>query len=157
MADPPPPPSKKKGGKDLVYIECILGLVSGFCRANQIHVRWFTCDYHVKPCYSYLLLCMRALIHCHAYTQYLIMPITWHTDIHVLCTPKSTPCIPDPFPPWEQGLGTRLVYSKKHITFKIEMYLSLFSTKSSVCVCVCARVGVIHSVCDSLTHTYTHT
>ena len=26
----------------------------------------------------------------------------------ILCTPKSARCIPFPFPPWGQGLGTRL-------------------------------------------------
>lgn len=40
-----PDPSLKEG-KGLVYIECFLGLVSGFCRANQIHAMWFT--YHTK-------------------------------------------------------------------------------------------------------------
>jgi hypothetical protein len=36
----------------LVYIEHILGLVSKFWCASQIHTMWLTCDYHVTPCYS---------------------------------------------------------------------------------------------------------
>ena len=54
-----PPP---KGGKGLVHIEHSLGLgISEFCHTNQIHAMWLTRDYHVTPCYSQLMLYMRAV------------------------------------------------------------------------------------------------
>ena len=32
------------------------------------------------------------------------------SGIHVHQAPESVQCIPDPFPPWRRGLGTRLYY-----------------------------------------------
>ena len=96
---PDPAPKREKG---LVYIKRFL------------HTICLTCDYHVTPCYSRLLLSVRVWEResgwCIAMSKRcIVMTITWHP---ILCTPKSTRCIPDPFPPWGWGLGTRLVFKR---------------------------------------------
>ena len=95
------PPSKEEKG--LVHIKHFLGLVSEY---NQIHAMWLTCDYHVTPRYSQLLLRERA-VNCQNDA------LIWQSH-DMLCAPKSAQCVPDPFPPrvWDETnvcIGARAV------------------------------------------------
>ena len=91
-----------KEGKGLVCIECLLGLVSEFCHANQIHAMWFTCDDNVTLRNSHLVLHMRAVdaLPC----QNDASSCQSHDMLHPAC-PKRRSMYTRPFPSSRAGSG----------------------------------------------------
>ena len=102
VLSPDPTPKRRKGSgtHQALSWACWCG-ISEFCRAM-----WLTCDYHVIPGYSQLLLHVRAVdaLLC----QYDALSWQSHDELRPV-RPKNAQCVPDPFlllGVW--GLGTRL-------------------------------------------------
>ena len=101
--DPTPKRRKGSGTHQALFGSCWLGM-SEFCCTNQSRAMWLTCDSHVIPHYSLLVLLVRALdaLLCQNDT------LSWqsHDELHPVRPRKRSMCT-RPFPCVHGGVWER--------------------------------------------------
>ena len=112
--DPTPKRRKGSGTHQALFGSYWLGM-SEFCRTNQSCAMWLTCDYHVIPHYSQLLLLVRAVDALLCQND----ALSWqsHDELHPV-RPRKHSCVPDPF-------LTCVVMSGNETNVQVELVISI--------------------------------